>query len=139
ATVRSKGDDLARSYAGQVLEHFAWPASLLALQYDAVVANPPYMGNKGMNPQIKEFAKTHFLESKYDLFAVFIERGFRWCRPTGLNGMVTMQSWMFLSSYVQMRKKLLDERTIHTMAHLGARAFAEISGEIVQTTAFILH
>jgi type II restriction/modification system DNA methylase subunit YeeA len=138
AIVRSKGDGLSRSYAGQVLEQFAWPASLLALQYDAVVANPPYMGGKGMNSALKEFAKKNFPDSKADLFAMFIERGFFWCKPTSFNSMVTMQSWMFLSSYQAMREKLLADRTIHTMAHLGARAFSEISGEVVQTTAFVL-
>ncbi len=138
ASVRSQGDDLSRSYASEVLEQFAWPASLLVLQYDAVIANPPYMGGKGMNSALKEFAKKNFPDSKSDLFAMFIERGFLWCRPTGFNSMVTMQSWMFLSSYQSMREKLLADRTIHTMAHLGARAFGEISGEVVQTTAFVL-
>lgn len=138
ASVRSQGDDLSRSYAYQVLEQFAWPASLLALQYDAVVANPPYMGGKGMNSALKEFAKKNFSDSKPDLFAMFIERGFFWCNSASFNSMVTMQSWMFLSSYQAMREKLLADRTIHTMAHLGARAFSEISGEVVQTTAFVL-
>jgi type II restriction/modification system DNA methylase subunit YeeA len=69
---------------------------------------------------------------------MFIERGFEWCKPTGFNSMVTMQSWMFLSSFQAMREKLLTHRTINTMAHLGARAFSEISGEVVQTTAFVL-
>lgn len=138
ATVRSKGDDLSRSYAGQVLEQFAWQASLLSLQYDAVVANPPYMGGKGMNTAIKEFSRRKFPDSKADLFAMFIERGLSWCKANGFNSMVTMQSWMFLSSYQLIREKLLSDCTIHTMAHLGARAFSEISGEIVQTTAFVL-
>lgn len=138
ASVRSQGDDLSRSYANQVLEQFAWPASLLALQYDAVVANPPYMGGKGMNPALKDYAKTTFPDSKSDLFAMFMERGLDWCKLNGFNSMVTMQSWMFLSSYEAMREKLLCERTIQTMAHLGARAFSEISGEVVQATAFVL-
>ncbi|MGE6993885.1 BREX-1 system adenine-specific DNA-methyltransferase PglX [Pseudomonas sp. NPDC047961] len=138
ASVRSKGDDLSRSYASQVLEQFAWPASLLALQYDAVVANPPYMGQKGMNQALKDFAKRSFSDSKADLFAMFIERGFILCRQSGFNSLVTMQSWMFLSSYQAMREKILSDRTINIMAHLGARAFSEISGEVVQTTAFIL-
>ncbi|MFI3135591.1 MAG: BREX-1 system adenine-specific DNA-methyltransferase PglX, partial [Methylococcaceae bacterium] len=106
--------------------------------FDAVVANPPYMGGKGMNPALKEFAKREFPDSKSDLFAMFMERGFQWCKPSGFNAMVTMQSWMFLSSYQAMREKLLANRTINTMAHLGARAFSEISGEVVQTTAFVL-
>jgi len=138
ACVRSQGDDLSRSYASEVFERFAWPASVLAIQYDAVVANPPYMGSKGMAPVLKEFAKKNFSDSKADLFAMFIERGFLWCKSTGFNSMVTMQSWMFLSTYESMRENLLANYTIHTMAHLGARAFSEISGEVVQATAFVL-
>ncbi|RRW11928.1 BREX-1 system adenine-specific DNA-methyltransferase PglX [Stutzerimonas stutzeri] len=137
-TVRSKGDDLSRSYANQVLDQFALPASVLALQYDAVVANPPYMGSKGMNLTLKEFAKKNYSDAKADLFAMFIERGFDYCKLSGSNNLVTMQSWMFLSSYEVMREKLIADRTIITMAHLGARAFSEISGEVVQATAFVL-
>lgn len=138
ASVRNCGDDLSRSYSSQVLEQFAWPASLLIMQYDAVVANPPYMGGRGMNLALKEFAKRNFPDSKADLFAMFIERGFSWCKPMGFDSMVVMQSWMFLSSYEVMRKKLLANRTIHTMAHLGAKAFGEISGEVVQVAATII-
>lgn len=138
ACVRNQGDDLSRSYASQVLEQFVWPASLLAKQYDSVVANPPYMGPKGMNAELKEFAKKFFENSKSDLYAMFIARGFAWCKSSGFNSMVTMHSWMFLSSYQAMRERMLDDRTICTMAHLGARAFGEISGEVVQVTAFVL-
>lgn len=136
ASVRVSGDDLSRSYASQVLEHFAWPASLLALQYDAVVANPPYMGGKGMNSAIKDFAKRAFPDSKSDLFAMFIERGFSCCKPSGFNSMVTMQSWMFLSSYDELRAKFLSSYSLITAAHLGGRAFAELSGPSVQVVAF---
>ena len=138
ASVRSQGDDLSRSYACQVLEHFAWPASILALRYDAVVANPPYMGGKGMNPELKLLARKNFPNSKSDLFSMFIERGGFWCKLTGFNSMVTMHSWMFLSSFESLRTKILSDSTIHVMAHLGARAFGEISGEVVQTTVFSL-
>lgn len=131
------GDLLSESAAQQLLPLVA-QARVLGMQFDAVVANPPYMGGKGMNAEVKNFAKMHFPDSKSDLFAMFIERGFGWCKPTGFNSMVTMQSWMFLSSYEAMRGKLLADRTIMTMAHLGARAFSEISGEVVQTTAFVL-
>jgi type II restriction/modification system DNA methylase subunit YeeA len=136
--VIAKGDALAQSYATQIQQDYLQPAQMLAKQYDAVVANPPYMGSKGMNAAVKDFAKSQFPDSKSDLFAMFIERGFGWCKPSGFNSMVTMQSWMFLSSYESMREKLLANRTIITMAHLGARAFGEISGEVVQTTAFVL-
>jgi type II restriction/modification system DNA methylase subunit YeeA len=137
ALVKQSGDMYASAAADDLLS-FVQQAQVLAMQFDAVVANPPYMGGKGMNAALKDYAKATFPDSKADLFAMFIERGFGWCKPTGFNSMVTMQSWMFLSSYEAMREKLLRERTIHTMAHLGARAFSEISGEVVQTTAFIL-
>jgi len=113
-------------------------AELLAAQYDAVVANPPYMGTKGMNTLLKDFAKSDFRDAKSDLFACFIERGINLARDGGYNAMITMQSWMFLSSFEKLREHLLAERTLTTMAHLGPRAFASISGEVVQVTAFVL-
>lgn len=136
--VAEKGNYLAQSYANQVHEHFLFQALILSRAYDAVIANPPYMGGKGMNSLLKDFAKKQFPDSKSDLFAMFIERGFEWCKASGFNSMVTMQSWMFLPSYEVLREKLLTEQTIVTLAHLGARAFSEISGEIVQTTSFVL-
>lgn len=137
ALVQQSGDLYARAAADDLLP-LVRQALALGMQLDAVVANPPYMGGKGMNPALKDYAKATFPDSKSDLFAMFMERGFEWCKPSGFNSMVTMQSWMFLSSYEAMREKLLTQRTIQTMAHLGARAFAEISGEVVQTTAFVL-
>ncbi|MDP3332586.1 MAG: BREX-1 system adenine-specific DNA-methyltransferase PglX [Methylococcaceae bacterium] len=131
------GDLLAQAAALTLLP-LVQQAQILGMQFDAVVANPPYMGGKGMNPALKDYAKATFPGSKSDLFAMFIERGFEWCKPCGFNSMVTMQSWMFLSSYEAMREELLQKRTIQTMAHLGSKAFGEISGEVVQTTAFIL-
>ena len=136
-TASESGDIFAQQSAQDLLP-LVQQAKLLAKQYDAVIANPPYMGGKGMNTALKDFAKKTFPDSKSDLFAMFIERGFAWCKDSGFNSMVTMQSWMFLSSYEAMREKLLQDRTIQTMAHLGARAFPEISGEVVQTTAFVM-
>ncbi|MBD0439154.1 MULTISPECIES: BREX-1 system adenine-specific DNA-methyltransferase PglX [Acinetobacter] len=130
------GDIFAQQSAQELLP-LVQQAKLLAKQYDAVIANPPYMGGSGIK-LLKNFAQKKFPDSKSDLFAMFIERGFAWCKDSGFNSMVTMQSWMFLSSYEAMREKLLQDRTIQTMAHLGARAFPEISGEVVQTTAFVM-
>ena len=129
--------DLYAQAAAQDLLPLVQQALVLGMQFDAVVANPPYMGGKGMNPALKEFAKATFPDSKSDLFAMFMERGFGWCKPSGFNSMVTMQTWMFLSSFEAMREKFLSGSTLQTMAHLGARAFTEISGEVVQTTAFV--
>lgn len=138
SVAEASGDLYAQAAANDLLP-LVRQALVLGMQFDAVVANPPYMGGKGMNPALKDYARATFPDSKADLFAMFMERGFGWCKPSGLNSMVTMQSWMFLSSYEEMREKLLTQRTIQTMAHLGARAFGEISGEVVQTTAFVLH
>ncbi|PQA81932.1 SAM-dependent methyltransferase [Limnohabitans sp. TS-CS-82] len=136
AKVRQSGDMYASAAADDLMP-LVQQAQVLAMQFDSVVANPPYMGGKGMNPALKDYAKGAWPDSKSDLFAMFIERGFEWCKPSGLNSMVTMQSWMFLSSYEAMRQALIVSRTIFTLAHFGPRAFAEISGEVVQTVAFV--
>ncbi len=120
------------------LDHLVRQAEILATRHDIVAANPPYMSSKGMNALLKKFAKDYFPYAKSDLFSCFIERGYTLAKDVGHNAMVTMQSWMFLSSYEKMREFLLQEKTICTMAHLGARAFGSISGEIVQTTVFVL-
>ena len=113
-------------------------AEYLSPHYHVVVTNPPYMGSKGMNADLKKFAETKYSDSKSDLFAMFIERCLELVQKHGTIGMITMQSWMFLSSFEKLRTKLLDEDTILTMAHLGPRAFDTIGGEVVQTTAFTL-
>jgi len=113
-----QGDSFQKP-AATVLLPLVKQAWLLVQRYDAVVANPPYMGGKGMNPELKVFAQKHFPDSKSDLFAMFIERGFCWCKPMGFSGMVTMQSWMFLSSYQAMREKLLGGKTLSNMVHMG--------------------
>ena len=117
-TALESGDIFAQQSAQELLP-LVQQAKLLAKQYDAVIANPPYMGGKGMNPALKDFAKKKFPNSKSDLFAMFIERGFDWCKDSGFNSMVTMQSWMFLSSYEAMREKLLQDRTLSCMVHMG--------------------
>ncbi|WP_019570751.1 BREX-1 system adenine-specific DNA-methyltransferase PglX [Thioalkalivibrio sp. ALE11] len=113
----------------------AW---VLAQRYDAVIANPPYMGSKGMNKALKDYAKNAYPNSKSDLFAIFLDRAFSLLTPLGYNAQINMQSWMFLSSYENLREWLLDNTTIITMAHLGGRAFDSISGEVVSATAFVM-
>jgi type II restriction/modification system DNA methylase subunit YeeA len=112
------GDSMQKPAAKQLIE-FVHQALVLSTRYDAVIANPPYMGSKGMNADLKDFAKKFYPNSKSDLFAIFIERGFSWLKEAGFNSMVTMQSWMFLSSYEQMRDYILSHRTIENMVHMG--------------------
>lgn len=116
--LHESGDSMQKPAAKQLIE-VIHQALVLSIRYDAVIANPPYMGAKGMNADLKDFAKTNFPNSKSDLFAIFIERGFGWLKKAGLNSMVTMQSWMFLSSYEQMRDSILSHRTIENMVHMG--------------------
>ncbi len=110
----------------------------LSPRYAVVVANPPYMGGKGMNPRLSTWAKETFPSSKSDLFAMFIERNLDLTVKGGAVAMITMQSWMFLSSFESLRSRILNKHTILSMAHLGARAFDSIGGEVVSTTAFVL-
>ncbi|MCA1916607.1 BREX-1 system adenine-specific DNA-methyltransferase PglX [Methanospirillum hungatei] len=107
-------------------------------RYHVVIANPPYMGNGGHTTHLKEFAKKEYPDSKSDLFAMFIERNLHLAIENGMVAMITMQSWMFLSSYQKLRDKILDNKTILSMAHLGPKAFDSISGEVVSTTAFVI-
>lgn len=130
--------DIQQKEAAAELIPYIQQAWILAQPYDAVVANPPYMGGKGMNGELKEFAKKLFPDSKSDLFAIFMQHAFSLLKENGFNAQVNMQSWMFLSSYEALRNWLLDNKTFITMAHLGARAFGQISGEVVQTTAWVI-
>ena len=113
-------------------------ADYLNSGYHVVVANPPYMGSRGMNKELKTYSQARYLAGKSDLFAMFIERNFDLARDTGFIGMLTMQSWMFLSSFMELREKILEQASILSMAHLGARAFDSIGGEVVSTTAFVI-
>ena len=134
----SERGDAMQKPAAKALLPLLLQASVLAKRYDAVIANPPYMGSKGMNAELKEFAKKQFPNSKSDLFAIFIERNLDLTTAAGMVAMITMQSWMFLSSYEALRARLLGQHTILGMAHLGARGFDSIGGEVVSTTAFVL-
>ena len=93
-------------------------AHLLFQKYHIVVTNPPYMGSKGMGAKLARFVKEQYPDSKSDLFAAFIERCNAWCVPNGYSSLVTMQSWMFLSSFEKMRKDLLTSKTIMTLMHM---------------------
>ena len=130
--------DLFLSNALKRLALLVRQAQLLAARYDAVVANPPYMGSGGMNVLVKKFAKDYFPDAKSDLFACFIERGYTLAKDVGLNAMVTMQSWMFLSSFQKMRERMLREKTITTMAQIGYNSFPSMNSKVAQATVFSL-
>ena len=111
-------------------------SQLLGQKYDVVVTNPPYMGSSGMDGTLANYVKANYPDSKSDLFAAFIEACTRMTKPNGYQAMITQHAWMFLSSYEKLREKMMRTETVN-MAHLGARAFEEIGGEVVQTTSFV--
>ena len=112
-------------------------AELLAQKYDVVVTNPPYMAVSNAGAKVNDYVKKNFPDSKADMFAVFIERCGQMAKKNGYQAMITQHSWMFLSSFEKLRAKLLAVDIVN-MAHLGARAFEEIGGEVVQTTSFVI-
>lgn len=124
--------DAAKDAVAQLIEQ----AVMLSQKYDAVVTNPPYMGSSGMGANLTNFVKKYYPDSKSDLFAVFIEVCSRMVAEKRYQAMITQHAWMFLSSYEKLREKMMLTETVN-MAHLGARAFEEIGGEVVQTTSFV--
>ena len=112
-------------------------AEALDRKYDVVVTNPPYMGSSNMSARLAEYIKENFQNGKTDLFAAFIYRCYAMTGKNGFIAMITQHGWMFLSSYEKMRQDLMQCANLVNMAHLGARAFDEISGEVVQTTSFV--
>ncbi len=112
-------------------------AEILSSKYDVVVTNPPYMGNNGMNSKLSKYLNKNYKNSKSDLFAVFMELCNRITKKNRFQGMITQHSWMFISRYEKLREKIIEDKTIYNMLHLGPRAFEEISGEVVQTTSFV--
>ena len=113
-------------------------AEALALKYDTVVTNPPYMSSSGMGSKLTDYAKKNYPNSKSDLYAMFIQVCIHFGKRHAFEALITQHSWMFLGSYEKLRDDIY-KKTIVNMAHLGARAFEEIAGEVVQTTAFVLY
>ncbi|WP_292995145.1 BREX-1 system adenine-specific DNA-methyltransferase PglX [Nitrosomonas sp.] len=113
-------------------------ADYLDPKYHVVIANPPYMGGKRMNDRLGAWANENYPFSKSDFFAMFINRNLELAQKRGAVAMITMQNWMFLSSFESLRVKILGQNTLLSMAHFGARAFDSIGGEVVSTTAFVL-
>ena len=130
-------DELDVEETKDALRALVVQGAILAQKYDVVVTNPPYMGSSGMSAKLSEYVKKHYPDSKADMFAVFIERCGQMAKKNGYQAMITQHAWMFLSSFEKLRTKLLTVDIVN-MAHLGARAFEEIGGEVVQTTSFVI-
>ena len=113
-------------------------ANYLSNKYHCVVTNPPYMGGKGMNEDLKSFVEKFYKKSKTDLMACFIERTLSFSFSYGLVAIINQHTWMFLTSYEDLRKRLVNNFKIESLLHLGPRTFPEIGGEVVQNVAFVL-
>lgn len=129
--------NISRDSALRELLPLVQVAEAMAQKYDVVVTNPPYMGASGMSTNLTNYVKKNYPDSKSDLFAVFIEKCGQMTDKNGYQAMITQHAWMFLTSFEKLRAKLQMIDTVN-MAHLGARAFEEIGGEVVQTTSFVL-
>ena len=115
-----------------IVQHIA-----LTNKYEAVVTNPPYMGGKGFSTKLKAYVEKNYKDTKSDLGVVFIEKCNEFTKKNCYTSMITMQSWMFLSSYETFRKNIIEKTEIISLNHLGTRAFSEIGGEVVSTVAWI--
>ena len=121
----------------QVVPLLVKQAKLLSSQYDVVMTNPPYMGSVKMGGKLSNWVKENYPDSKSDMFAIFIERCGRLAKHNGYQSMITMQSWMFLSSYEVLREQILRTTQVINLLHLGIKAFEEIGNDVVQTVAFV--
>lgn len=129
-------DDWKRNLLQEIIPKLFHQSKILTETYDIVVTNPPYM-NPNKHPALNAYVRKHYPDSKTDLFAVFMELGQN-LTANGFYAVINQHSWMFLSSYEDLRKKIIKTRTIDTMLHLGTNAFEEIGGEVVQSTAFVM-
>lgn len=119
------------------LKYIIKQAKIMQQQYECVVANPPYMGGKGMDAKLSDYVKTKYARSKGDMFAVFKEVIFNFTRKNYFSATINQHAWMFISSYEELRTYMLSNTVIDTMVHLGTRAFEELAGEVVQTTTYV--
>lgn len=112
---------------------------ILALteKYAAICMNPPYMGAGRFDEVLSKYVKDNYVEAKADLFSVFMDMGMERLADGGKMAQINMQSWMFLSSFEKLRNIFLHNYIIDSMLHLGPRTFDELSGEVVQNTAFV--
>ena len=138
-SMRNLSGDLFAGDTGEAVCEALDVFTALSTRFDVVVANPPYMGSSSFNPWMSKWVKKNYPDVKSDLCTCFIQRGYTLAIDRGYTAMVTMQSWMFLSSFEKMRDRLIDEKSIVTMAHLGPRAFDAIGGEVVSVTADVLY
>jgi len=111
---------------------------ILNAKYNVVVTNPPYMGTKGMSESLIKYLKKNYATFRSDLFAVFIKKALDLTKPNMYTSLITMHSWMFLNSFEELRKELIQNYCLQSILHLGMEAFEEINSKVIQTAAFTL-
>lgn len=121
----------------EVLPALVQQTKIMRNEYDVVVMNPPYMGLGNMSKELGDFLKKYYPDSKADLFAAFMEVE-QYLKTNSFYSAINQHSWMFLSSFEKLRKKVISNSLIDSMLHLGPRAFEDIGGEVVQSTAFVI-
>jgi Eco57I restriction-modification methylase len=132
------GDLLLRGIQERMLNVLKM-AGALTQKYNLVVANPPYMGGGGMNENLKEWAKVNYSDSKSDSFAMFINRCVTIGVPKSFVAMVTIQKWMFTSSFEKIRREILNSTAIRGLLQIGFNSFPELNSKYALAVAFILH
>jgi len=135
---RDFGGDLLLTEVQERVVSVLLMAEALSPKYHVVVANPPYMSVGGMNPAMKGWAEMTYPESYSDAFSMFIERTGTLNSPSGYSGMVTMQNWMFLSSFELLRDNLLAQRTLINLCQIGYNSFPEMNSKVAQAVAFVI-
>ena len=133
-----RANDISRQLFASEAKKSVKLVDIFMKQYDVVVTNQPYMGKRSMNDKLKKFADENYKISSYDLYSLFIDRCLEFIPKSGLLGMITQQSFMFISTYDKFRDKLLLNYRLRKVVQLGSRAFDDISGEKVNTVMFIL-
>ncbi|MEL0625438.1 BREX-1 system adenine-specific DNA-methyltransferase PglX [Salinibacterium amurskyense] len=128
------GGNLLGSRVRRVIEQ----SDQLTRQYSVAIANPPYMSSRNMSDELSRLAGERYPDTRSDTFAMFIERCAALIVRGGTIAIVTMQTWMFLTSYQDLRATIVRDYPIRTLAHLGSGAFATIGGDVVSTVAFTL-
>lgn len=121
----------------EIIERLIIQQKIMTDRYDVVITNPPYMGGKGFDDKLKKYVEKNYKDTKSDLFAVFIEKCNEFTKKDRYTAMITMHSWMFLSSFENLRKMIIEKTEIQSLNHLGTRAFEELGGEVVQTVSWI--
>lgn len=120
-----------------ILPYIIKQSIIMNKRYNVMCTNPPYMGNKGMSTNLKKYLDKNFKDTKSDLFAVFMDLNNIYLKNNGFMSMINQHAWMFVTTFAQFRKNIIESNIISSMIHLGTRAFEEIDGEVVQSTTFI--